>query len=285
MYPLSGPPNKAPLVRIRLMTAALSNRVHTEQITGGRFGRFGRALRWLASGGPRRVRAVYVEAPTTNAMPTDLLFLALMRLLRRPVGVYFRDAYQLHRDVYPRTSPRQIVTDWLWRITTPVLRGIANERFVQSPGMGRALGLKRPIMLPPGTDTAVPNLGAGPATRVVYVGSAGPADGLVVIGRALSPERLAVLPPYVEFHQASRDELPDLLADARACVIPRRISAYASMVLPVKMWDYLSFGKPIVATSPTEADQILCQSGAAVLTSDTPEGLAEVLRALRVVAD
>jgi glycosyltransferase involved in cell wall biosynthesis len=302
MYSLAGPANQAPRVRIRLMTSALSRQVHTEQIVGGRFGRFPRSVKWLLGGGPRRVQAVYVEAPTTNAMPTDLLFLALMRLLRRPVGVYFRDAYQLFRGVHPRARRSMLITDWLWRFTTPLLRGVASRRFVQSPGMGRVLGLEAPVMLPPGTDTSVPDLGAGPADKVAYVGNAGPADGfdnlvaavgiarrrvpdagLVYVGPFLPPELLARLPAYVEARRASRDQLGALLADVRACVLPRRVSPYASIVLPVKMWDYLSFGKPIVATSPTGADEVLTRSGAAILTPDTPEGLAEGL--LQVLED
>jgi hypothetical protein len=120
MYKLAGL-DRAPEVRIAMMAEALSRQARVERITGGRFGRFVAAVRWLAGRGPGRVRAVYVEAPTANAMPTDLVFLAFMRLLRRPVGVYFRDAYQLFRDVHPRTRRRQMLTDWLWHLSTPML--------------------------------------------------------------------------------------------------------------------------------------------------------------------
>ena len=303
MYDLAGL-DKAPKVRIEMMTRALSGRIQTERIVGGRFRRAATALRWLAGGGPRRVRAVYVESVTTSSMPTDLAFLLMMRLLRRPVGVYFRDAYQLYRDTYPRSSRRQILSDWAWRITKPMLARVATVRYVQSEGLGKALHLRRPVLLPPGTDPASPDLGAGARPLVAYVGGVAWADGfdtlveamaivrtrcpearLVAVGPSPSPERRASLPEYVELHRTGRDGLVELLRDARLCVIPRPITEYTNFVIPIKLWDYLSYGKPVVATAATETARILETSGAGLTTPDTAEGLAEGLLKLLLDQD
>ncbi len=287
--------DRAPKVRIEMMTRALSGLAPTERITG----RNGRArtvavLKWLRGGGSRRVRAVYVEAATTTSMPNDLAFLLLMRLLRKPVGVYFRDAYQLYRDVYPRRRLR-VFMDWAWRATNPILARIATVRFVQSFGLAEVLHLKSPQLLPPGTDTASPDLGAGKDPIVAYVGATAWADGfetliqamglvrarcpearLLAVGQ-LSAERRATLPEYVDARRAGRDELVELLRGARLCVIPRPIIEYTNFVLPIKLWDYLSYGKPIVATAATETVRLLESSGAALFTPDTVEGLADGL--------
>ena len=294
--------NGAPKVRIAMMTEALSARAHTERIVGGRFARARVAARWFVSGGPGRVRGVYVESATTSAMPTDLLFLLLMRLRRKRVGVYFRDAYQLYRDIYPRRRRRQILSDWLWRLTTPMLARIATHRFAASDGLAAALGLRDAIVLGPGADTTMPDLGAGEQPLVAYVGSNDRADGfeilleamaivherfpearLRMIGPGLPPVRRAELPPYVELRPSARDGLAGLLADARVCVIPRPINPYSNLAMPIKLWDYLSLGKPIVATAATETAGILAASGAGIATPDTPEGLAGGL--LQVLAD
>jgi len=285
--------DRAPKVRIEMMTRALADRAHTERIVGrnGR-ARAAASIKWLAGGGLRRVGAVYVESATTTAMPNDLLFLLLMRLFRKPVGVYFRDAYQLYRNVYPRRRLR-IIADWAWRLTTPILAHIAVVRYVQSVGLGKVLHLRSPRMLPPGTDPESPFLGAGKQPLVAYVGATGWADGydtlieamslvrercpeakLLAVGR-ISPERQAALPDYVQARQAGRDDLVELLRDARVCVIPRPIMEYTSFVLPIKLWDYLSYGKPIVATAAIETVHLLESSGAAIFTPDTPAGLAD----------
>jgi glycosyltransferase involved in cell wall biosynthesis len=293
MYDVRGL-DSAPKVRISMMTAALARQVPLEEIGGGRRARAIASVRWLAGGGLHRVGAVYVESATSTATPADIVFLALMRLVGRPVGVYFRDAYQLFRDTYPITRRRQKLMDVLWRLTMPIMRRIATHHFVQSHGLATVLGLRDPILLPPGTDTDAPDLGAGASATVAYVGSLGWADGfdrlleamrivrgrvpsadLLVVGPAAQAVRLVELPQWVQMHEAGRTDLPGLLREARLCVIPRPITEYTNMVVPVKLWDYLSFGKPIVATGTRETEAVLRATGAAIVTGDSPEALAE----------
>lgn len=285
--------NSAPQVQISLMSAALARQTHLEMIAGGPLSRAGAGLRWLAGRGPHRVGAVYVEAPTATVMPTDLAFMALMRLMGRPVGVYFRDAYQLFRDTYPRRRRRQLLTDWIWRVTMPMTRALATHQFVPSAGLAAVMHLRQPILLPPGGDPGSPDLGAGVEPLVAYVGGNGWADGfdalveamtlvrarvpearLLAVTAPLSPERSAGLPEWVEVRQAGRAELPDLLRDARLCVIPRPITEYTDLAVPLKLWDYLSMGKPVVATDATETAKIIAASRGGTVTPGTPEGLA-----------
>jgi glycosyltransferase involved in cell wall biosynthesis len=295
MYDISDA-TSAPKVRIAMMTEALSKQVHTERIVGGRMGRAVASMRWLASGGPHRVGAVYVESATTSSMPTDLAFLAAMRLLRRPVGVYFRDAYQLFRGLYPRRGRRQILSDLLWRLTTPLLKAVASRRFAASAGLARALRLSDAVALGPGADPALPDLGPGDQPLVAYVGGNEWADGfdlllgamaivhekcpearLLLIGPVLAAAKREALPAYAESRQSGRAGLAELLREARVCVIPRPITAYSDLAVPVKLVDYLSLGKPVVATAAAETQAILTASGAGIATPDTPAGLAEGL--------
>jgi glycosyltransferase involved in cell wall biosynthesis len=293
MYDLAGM-DRAPKVRIALMTDALSRQTRTERISGGRVGRFVASLRWLTSGGPRRVGAVYVESATTSAMPTDLAFLALMRLLGRPVGVFFRDAYQLYRDVHPRTHRRQILSDWLWRLSTPVLKKLATVRYAPSNGLAGALGLKGAVLLPPGTDPTLPDLGVGEPDVVATIAQMAPGSGLdllmeamelvrrrrpnarlIVVARSLDPVAERILPEWVTIVPASRDSLAELLRPARVCVLPLPINAYTNLAVAVRLLDFLGFGKPIVATDTVETRALLAAGDAGTVTDYTPAGLAE----------
>jgi glycosyltransferase involved in cell wall biosynthesis len=300
MYPLARM-DRAPEVRIAMMTEALGRQVHTERIAGGRFGRFRGWLGWLVRGGPRRIGAVYVESSTSSAMPTDLAFFALMRLLRRPVGVYFRDAYQLFRDVHPRTRKRQILTDWLWRVTTPLLKGVASVRYSPSRGLATALKLKRPVLLPPGTDPSLPQLGAGERDVVAAVVQIGPRSGFdtllaamelvrkrrpkarLIVGSKATADWLQGMPDWVSVSAVNRDSLPQVLEPARVCVLPLPINAYTNLAVAVRMLDFLGFGKPVVATDTDEARALIAASQAGIATPATPEGLAEGI--LRVLED
>jgi glycosyltransferase involved in cell wall biosynthesis len=293
MYDLAGM-DRAPKVRIALMTEALARQTRTELITGGRTGRFVASVRWLAAGGPRRVGAVYVESATTSAMPADLAFLALMRMLGQPVGVFFRDAYQLYRDVHPRTRRRQVLSDWLWRLSTPLLKRLATVRYAPSAGLATALGLESAVILPPGTDPTLPDLGVGEPDVVATIAQVAPGSGLdvlveamaivrqrrpaaslTVVARSVDPETAAGLPEWVQVIPANRDFLPELLRPARVCVLPLPINAYTNLAVAVRLLDFLGFGKPIVATDTAETRALIATSQAGTVTEYSPAGLAD----------
>lgn len=292
MYDASVPAS-APRVRIRMLGAALERRVSLDQFAGGRWRRLAR-LPWLLWH-LGRYDAVYVESATAAAMPWDLLALAAARGRGRRVGVYFRDAYQLFRDLYPATGLRQRLSDAAWRVSVAYLRRIATVRFAPSAGLARALRLHDAVLLPPGTDAGAPDLGAGRAPLIGYVGALNAADGrdrlleaMTLVRREMPEARLRVigpavdraLPDWVERVDGTRDHLPDLLVDVRACVVPRPINAYSDLARPVKLADYLSLGKPVIATATSETSALLAPTDAAILTGDQPAEIAAGLLAV-----
>jgi len=283
----------APGVRIVNLAAALDRHATVHRIWGGRLARTTAALRWWRRVGWGAIDGVYVESATSWAAPFDLLFLALARLHRKPVGVYFRDAYQLHRELYPRIRRRQVLTDWLWGLTTPALCHLATVRFVPSSGLAEMIGLRTFSLLPPGTDPSLPNLGAGREPIVAYVGGLDRSDGVETLIEAMAGVREALpgaslrivspvdprrvlgpLPGWIGWLATGRGGLANALRDARVCVIPRPLNRYTDLAVPVKLMDYLSLGKPIVATRAAETERLVAASRAALLVGDTAAALA-----------
>ncbi|HEX6128520.1 MAG TPA: glycosyltransferase [Candidatus Limnocylindria bacterium] len=298
--------SNAPRVRIQLLSQALTRHAAVHMVSGSRLRRLTAASRAALTGSLWRADAVYVETITSSAMPWDLLFLAAARATGKPVGIYFRDAYQLFRDLYPIPGWRARLSDLAWRASVWALRRLATVCFVPSAGLASALHLRRAVLLPPGTDPATPDLGAGDEPLVAYVGALTAADGfdrlleamhlvreqvtdarLLAIGPAV-PGGKTTLPEWVEVRRASRDELAPLLAPARVCVIPRPINPYTDLAWPIKLSDYLAFGKPVVATATAETVAVLDGTGAGLVVGDSvPElanGLARVLSDSRLAA-
>jgi glycosyltransferase involved in cell wall biosynthesis len=228
-------------------------------------------------------------------MPTDLAFLLLMRMLGRPVGVYFRDAYQLFRDLYPRTR-RQILSDLVWRLTTPMLKRIASVRYAPSAGLARVLGLEDAVLLPPGTDPSLPDLGPGEPDLVASVVSVAarsgfdslmeamtlvrrrrPAARLRIVAQGVEGDRAASLPDWVELRSSDRGTLADVLRPARLCVLPLPVTRYTDLAVAVRLFDFLALGKPIVATDTIESRALLEASGAGLVAADTSRDLAEAI--------
>jgi Glycosyl transferases group 1 len=285
--------DRAPKVRISLISAALARQAHLEVIVGGRSARLQAMLRWLVSGRLRGVGAVYVESATSTALPHDIAFLALMRLLGRPVGIYFRDAFQLHRDLYPVKRRRQRLIDVIWRLTMPMMRSLATHRFAPSIQLARELRIVDPILLPPGTDPSLPDLGVGEPDRVATIVPLARNSGFETLLEAVrrvretrpgvqlrvvcadpDPVLLAAIPSWVEVVAAQRPELADVLRAARVCVIPTPISAYSDLAIPLKLMDYFSFGKPVVLTASAENRRIVHETGAGLLVEDDAASMA-----------
>jgi glycosyltransferase involved in cell wall biosynthesis len=108
-----------------------------------------------------------------------------------------------------------------------------------------------------------------PRVRLLAIGPTGDRDG--------------TLPSWVELLTADRDELAEALRPARVCVIPLPINAYTNLAFPVRLTDFLAFGKPIVATDTRETRAALAPGEAGVLVDDAPSAIAGGL--LRVLGD
>jgi len=187
-----------------------------------------------------------------------------MRLLRRPVGVFFRDVYQLYRDVHPRVHRRQVLSDWLWRMTTPLLKRVASVRYAPTPlwpqssvsRRGHASAGHRPHVadlvsaIRRGATVAQQSLDrAGHLVGRDEAGSRATTKRQVAgrgeVGRSgdgIEPARLGTS------HAGNRQALPGLLSPA-VCVLPLPIDATPGWKAAVRLPDLMGYGKPIVTTA------------------------------------
>lgn len=290
--------DSAPKVRIRLLGEALARQADVETIAGDGAARASRYLRLLRAARWGGIEAVYIETSTSTGTLIDLAFMAWTRLRGRGVGVYFRDAYQLHRDLYPRMRRRQMLADLAWRLWMPLARSIASVRYAPTASLGEVLGLRDVVSLPPGTDPTLMAVEPSPEPVVTYVGSTAAQVGFELLVGAMALVRQAVpgavlravarppgheLPDWIEIHPGSRTRALAEIAKARVTVLPLPINRYTDLSLAVKLMDYLSLGKPIVATATRETAAFLGHTGAALLVPDNPTALADAI--IRVLTE
>jgi glycosyltransferase involved in cell wall biosynthesis len=176
---------------------------------------------------------------------------------------------------------------------------VASVQFVPTQGLAQALGLKKPILLPPGTDPKLPDLGIGEPDVVAAIAQVAPDSGLdtlvaamalvrerrpaarlIVAARSIDGATAAALPDWVEVAVGGRASLPELLRPGRVCVLPLPINRYTNLAVAVRLLDLLGFGKPIVATDTSPTRAIVEASGAGTVTPDTAAGLAQGILAI-----
>jgi glycosyltransferase involved in cell wall biosynthesis len=81
--------------------------------------------------------------------------------------------------------------------------------------------------------------------------------------------------PWIQIGSATYDELGDELSSASALAIPHPGNAYMDVALPVKLFDTLAAGRPLVVTPRTETRAIVERLDVGVVTADDgPDAIA-----------
>lgn len=284
-----------PTVRITHLRDELATMAQLEVIEGYRGARRRRLWGFAASGRLRGLDGIYVESSTFLPAESDIAFLALARSLGIPVLTYFRDAYQLFPEDYPIDSPRRWLARQAFLPAVRALAAVSSTVAVPSPGLGSVLfgERHRVLLLPPGAPPPVLVDYDPAATEFLFVGSAGKAAhgadrliGAVEMLRAEEREiRLRIvarpgeeppgeLPDWLTITRASGTDIHGVLLNAVACVIPRPRGRYNDLALPIKLYDYLSYARPVLVTPCVEQARVVEGTGAGLVIDDRPAGMA-----------
>ncbi|MGH7607777.1 MAG: glycosyltransferase, partial [Gemmatimonadales bacterium] len=282
-------------------------------ISGNRTPRRAAAMRYLLTGGLHRSRAVYVEASTSTATEADVLFLGVARAAGLPIVIYIPDAYQLFPDLYPRHGWRTVLLDWGWRRSIAAYRRLADLLLFPSRGLAACFHQRLPRskrkvqfdVLPPAGQAArawTPPTFQPPI--VVYAGATGLHDGSDLLLSAMErvvarhpAARCHLITPHAKFidsHPArhaewltieSRDSagVSALLRAATLAVIPRRVNPYNDLAAPVKLFDYMACGRPVVVTACRDTAALVNALQSGLVVTDDAEALADGM--LRLIED
>jgi glycosyltransferase involved in cell wall biosynthesis len=114
---------------------------------------------------------------------------------------------------------------------------------------------------------------------LIYAARALPDVRFVLIGQVLRIDvsELATLPNVVMPGEVPYARLPEYLHAFDVCLLPYRICDYALASDPVKVWEYLSAGKPVVAVRFPEIERL---GGLITLTATPAEFVAGIQDAL-----
>lgn len=295
MYPLDeglwGP--TARIIRLRDELAGL---VDLDIIDGYRPARRLQLGRYAVSGRLRGLDGIYVESSTFLPAEADVAFLGLARALRIPVLTYIRDAYQLFAEYYPRDSLKRRFSAAAFLPAVRALRAVSSRLAFPTAGLADAVlgpGAADAILLPPGAPKPVDVTRRPGAARLLYVGDArisaqggdrliaaveiarreGAEIGLDVVSRD-GPMLSAPYPPWLRVHRAEGAGIVALLPDVFATVIPRPRGPYNDLALPIKLFDYLSYGRPLLVTDCVEQARVVSSADAGIVTRDDPAALA-----------
>lgn len=293
-----------PTVRVGQVREALVRRVSLDVVSGTRAPRAWRLVRYALAGRLAGLDGIYVESSSSLPGPVDLLFLGLARARRIRVVTFIRDAYQLFPEYYGVTSFRRRFSRAAF---LPVFRAMARLSSITafpSRGLARAvLGdtgrAAAAALLPPGARLPkVPPL--DPTARgILYVGNLEPsASGGDLLIEAVRRARerghevqlICVAPPgqgprlphppWLELVRASGPGIERLLPRVLACIAPRPRTPYNDLAVPIKLFEYLGYRRPVITTDVVETAAIVTAAGCGLVVPATADGIADGIEAL-----
>lgn len=299
MYPLDQG-TWGPITRITRLRDELARLVHLEVIAGYRRERRWQLVRYAFSGRLRGLDGIYVENSSSLPSLLDIAFLALAKALGVPVLTYVRDAQYLFAEEY-RPSLRRRIGGILFRPAMRLLKAVSHRVGYPSIGLAEVFADDGPdaMLLPPGAPEPLDVPPRDGARGLLYVGSMqyavtgydilfGAIDELRAEGRDVdlicfvrpSDDPPRPWPAWLRIERGGWPEIVARLPDAVATVQPRRRSPYSDLGVPIKLLEYLSYGRPIVTTDCTETARIVRDAGCGIVVHDSIDSFASGLRQL-----
>ena len=288
------------------MRRELSEIADLDVIAGTRGQRRLAELRYAFAGRLRERDGMYVETASFLPAETDVGFLGLGKALGIPVLTYIRDAYQLFPEYYPPDSLRRRFGRAAFRPTMAALRAVSTRLAFPTRGLAAAVQGEAelpPVLLPPGSPPPVMAPRAAGARQLLFVGDArlpvhgadrlvaavelarehGAAVELTVVARqGQDPPRPH--PSWLHLLRAEGTGIHDLLPNVMATVIPRPRTPYNDVALAIKLFDYLSYGRPVLVTDCTEQARIIREADAGIVVGDSVEAIADGVARLAVAS-
>ena len=294
-----------PISRISHLRDELAGLAHLEVVHGDRGARRPALLRYAFSGRLRRLDGIYVETSSTLPSETDIAFLALASLLGIRVLTYLRDAQYLFDEYYEASSLKRRIARRLFLPAVAALRSVSWRVGYPSLGLARAVGdrARHPLLLPPGSPPPVEVAPDAEARSLLFVGGMRvPAHGLDLLVRAVEAVRAggrdlrvicvsrpgeepATPPSWMRIERGSGADIVALLPQVVATIQPRRRTPYNDLAVPIKVMEYLSYGRPLVVTDCAEQAAIVRDAGCGIVVDDTVETLAAGLEHLLTAGD
>src|SRR5687767_3779386 len=300
MYPLDQG-RWGPTVRIANLRDELARIVDLDLVAGYRPARRAALARYAFSGRLRGLDGIYVESSSFLPAEADIAFLGLAKAMGIPVLTYIRDAYQLFDDYRGAPSVRERLGRAAFKPIIAALRAVSARLAFPSTGLAQAVlgDSADAVLLPPGSPAPVDVARRLDAARLLFVGDARlPAQGADRLIRAVAQARengvavdLEIVsrpgqeppgahPDWMHVRRAEGDAIHALLPEVLATVIPRPRGPYNDLSLPIKLFDYLSYGRPLLVTDCTEQARVVRDADAGYVVDDDVDALAGAIAGL-----
>lgn len=240
----------------------------------------------------------------------DIKFFRYLKKHRVPLGIFYRDIYWKFDDEYPLKGIKKAIMQNIYKIEKKVYERYASHFFLPSLQMNKYVDFdsNRTYSLPPGGEVHRLNKikrSNGDLLDVIYVGGISERYGLQVMLESFDiinqntqkanlllvcrkneyEEHKKVVEKYkkcrwLKIYHAFGEDLIPIYQQADVGIIPIQKNTYNDFAVPVKLFEYLSFGLPIIATNCNAQAEIILNNGLGIVTKPDSHSLVQAIETL-----
>ena len=262
-------------------------------------------LNWLDTNKPD---ICYIESPSGPIFNyVDLKLIKKVHKMGIPIGYFYRDAFWLFPEWMNKGKIKNTAIILLNKITLAVLKKNCDILYFPTKSASDLFdfaNFKRVDMLPPAADISNmnENITSELQNNCVYVGAVSETDGtfellkafkylndkrnlsisLTIVCRKQEWEKIKknvdnTSCKWLKIIHASGNELASIYEKADIALFPRQSDKYIDIAMPVKLFEYLSFGKPVIATKRIEPMKFILENHCGLVCDDDYKSIAETI--------
>ena len=259
--------------------------------------RMSKFLRYKKDDAFKNVDYCYIEPSTYPSHPLDYIIFEYIRKLNIPVGLFYRDMYYKFPEFFKKSGYKKYELSFRYKIDWLMFKRLSKVIFFPSQTMASYFQFSNKATLPPAGEikfTEKKELN----DSIIYVGGVNEIYGTPILLEALkivniNHKRITLnivcreynrcifekykKEDWLNISHVSGEELKSMYYISDIAIIPIKINTYNNLAIPVKLFEYMSFGLPIISTDCFETACFIRKNEIGVVVQDNPESLAEAI--------
>lgn len=252
-------------------------------------------IRWLDFNRPD---FCYIEPPT-GPFFNRIDHLVIKKLFRMgvPIGLFYRDAHWRFPNLFPQLWWKQIILSAMHRHDLRLFEKYCDYIYFPSASFGQIFAdykFKNTKILPPGGGNQPYFTNNFSKTHFLYAGGTSESYGglkLLEVFEKLNLHankyRLTFISnskegidnkfyhyPWLKIvHSFDRELIAELYSDIMYAIIPFEKTEYMDLALPIKLYEYLGFGVPVISTNCDEITNLLLNTDTGIICETDVEAI------------
>lgn len=236
----------------------------------------------------------YIEPSTYPCHPLDFQMFVHLKTKKIPIGLFYRDMYHKFPELFNYTGIKNAILQFRYDIDWQFYKRISKVIFFPSATMANYFKFNNKVSLPPAGDLIDVDR-KKIKNSVIYVGGISKEFGTDILLEALDkvnavrPIKLILVcrtynaelfdqysnSEWLEIKHLSGDDLKNEYNNSDMAIIPRPITKYNDLAVPIKLFEYLSYGMPVVSTKTFETTKVIEDNKVGITVEGNSEDLAK----------